>query len=87
MPQNSTHDGAAASPAEWTLQSEAHEFGHTMRIYQCDYIIVMQIDDLCMVGYADERGSFVLPRRLPIIHDLDAAKQLCELMLLDSEVW
>lgn len=62
-------------------------FGHEFRIFQFDddNLMILQIDDLFIVGMVNEMASIVIPNHMPFAASLEAAEQFCDLLREPTE--
>ena len=66
------------NPPGWEVRSEHQLFGHTVRMHQHRYMLVLQIDDLYLVAGVSEQGNITVPAKMAIVNDLDTAKAICD---------
>ena len=59
------------NPPGWEVRSEHQLFGHTVRMHQHRYMLVLQIDDLYLVAGVSEQGNITVPAKMAIVNDLD----------------
>lgn len=72
--------GGNGGGAGLQITTSIEMFGHRFTVWQGERAVVLQVDDVYLLGDPDDDGNLVLPHALLIMNSFAAAQEICQMV-------